>query len=98
MNNWQKQLEEVGRELGVNHLEDWYTVSRHEVCNKLRFISKQYRNNLLSALKDIYPHFNWDSSRFKHVIHGHWTDLNNQRNQLEQIGKQLGVKELDDWS
>src|SRR5687767_5449979 len=27
----------------------------------------------------------------------YWTDLEHQRKKLEQVGKKLGVKELDDW-
>jgi hypothetical protein len=92
-----KILEDAGRELGVKELDDWYSVSRTEVLRKIPFIITSYNNSLLSTLKAIYPHHSWDSSRFQTLLHGHWNDLNHQRNKLEEIGKQFGVKELDDW-
>jgi uncharacterized protein YunC (DUF1805 family) len=92
-----EKLEQVGKELGVKQLDDWYSVSREEVCKKAPFLNNNYQGNLLTALKTLYPHHPWNSSQFSLLPKGYWNNLEHQREKLEQVGKELGVKQLDDW-
>src|SRR5690606_12641352 len=89
-------LERIGREkLGVKKLNDWYSVTAADVHKYLGSIKKY--GSLYDALKKLYPNHNWDPIRFSRVPQGYWTDVNTQRLALEKLGKQLGVKTLDDW-
>jgi hypothetical protein len=95
---WSKQrnaLERFGREkFGVKELDDWYSVPAMSVLRGLNFM-KSHRS-LFNALKKFYPDHNWDPLRFSRIPKGSYTQ-SMQRAALERLGKQLGVKELDDW-
>jgi hypothetical protein len=89
-------LEKFGREkFGVKELDDWYHVSARNIHHKLSFLKKY--GSLFAALKTFYPHHNWDPLRFSVVPKGYWSDEKAQKDALERLGRQLGVKELDDW-
>ena len=53
-----------------------------------------YHPTLGVALKAIYPEYDWDELRFFETRHRGLADINNQRELLEKIGKELGVKEV----
>jgi hypothetical protein len=88
-------LEKFGRKLGVKELDDWYNMSAATVRTELSFIQKY--GSLFNALKSLYPQHNWDPLRFSRVPQVHWNDEGTHRDALERLGKELGVKELDDW-
>src|SRR5690349_18715299 len=88
-----EKLEEIGKELGAKELNDWYKFSRKEVYRRAPFIQRYY-GDVLNALKSLFPHHSWNSSSF---ATGHWENLNYQRQKLEEVGEELGVKQLDDW-
>jgi hypothetical protein len=93
VNVQREALERAGKQLGVKELDDWYSISRSDI--KLSFISYYYKGSLRSALKNLYPHHQWDSNRFSRI---YWNDKDAQRDALERYGREkLGVKELDDW-
>jgi hypothetical protein len=96
-NTQRTALEKIGSELGVKELDDWYTVDRGFVTSKLTFISNYYNCSLYSTLKELYPQHNWDPLKFSKVPNNYWADTNTQRDALEKLGVQLGVKQLDDW-
>src|SRR4051812_23423847 len=72
---------------------DWYLVTQkdfHRAGGRALF---NHHASLESALKVAYPEYPWDPQRFP-TPHGYWRDINNQRMELERIGRQLGVKEV----
>jgi hypothetical protein len=95
--NQREFLTRIGRELGVKELDDWYKVPRKEAQQRATFIFDYYKGSLFQALQKLYPHHNWNADKFIKPLSGHYTDEINQRNRLEAIGKELGVKVLDDW-
>jgi hypothetical protein len=95
--NQKHKLELIGKHLGVKELDDWYKFSGTEIAKKATFIYTYYNRSLLKTLQSIYPEHNWDPSKFVRVPADYWNDDNNQRSHLESVGKELGIKELDDW-
>jgi hypothetical protein len=91
-----KKFEEVAKELNINELDDWYKVSRAEVYNRIHFVKEIY-NDLLTALRAIYPQHPWDETRFKVLPKNYWKDAQHQKLKLESIAAELNIKELDDW-
>ena len=59
-------------------------------------------SSLERLLRALYPAFSWDSTKFAEiggrVPHGFWANVTNQRNMLDKIGKELGIKKvLQSW-
>ncbi len=44
----------------------------------------------------MFPEFEWLPWKF-HVPKGFWNDMNNQRNFVDWVGKQLKYKNREDW-
>jgi hypothetical protein len=94
-NTQREALEKLGREkLGVQQLDDWYSVSTAVVTRELSFINNYYKGSLCDALMKLYPQHNWDPFRFSRESK---TEISH-REALEKLGReQFGVKDLDDW-
>jgi len=58
----------------------------------------QHYPSLEAALTTVYPEYRWDSARFltpgKLRKNGFWADVNNQRQFLDTIGRELGVTQV----
>ena len=74
-------------------MTDWYLVTKREVKRAGgREVFDQYRS-MGEALKATFPEFTWDTTRFP-TPPGYWRMPTHQRQVLERIGKDLGVKEV----
>jgi len=53
-------------------------------------------DSLEQALKSVYPHFKWDSSRFasKQAPKGYWQDTQNVLRALAAAEQRLGITEV----
>ena len=49
-----------------------------------------------SALQAIYPEYNWEIFKFSGK-HNYWSDLKNQREYLDKLGKKLNINYWEDW-
>jgi hypothetical protein len=58
---------------------------------------KIYAGSLPKALRAIYPTHTWVEWKFMHVTKGFWQNKANRKLYFDEIGKELGVKELADW-
>lgn len=95
------QVEWLGQQLGVQKIEDWYSISSKEV---LRFFEdpshfKQYFNNsLYDLLRSAYVDYNWQPWKFSDTpSRNFWNDIENQREYFDWLGKELGVQKMEDW-
>src|SRR5690242_3691261 len=88
-----KQLEEIGKELGVKQMNDWYKVSRTEIQRRVSFIGHYYQGNVQATLSTLFPEHLWNPSQFSTLPMGYWKNLDHQRKKLEEIGMELGVKQ-----
>jgi hypothetical protein len=50
------------------------------------------------ALKAAYPEKDWSGLSPQRKPNGYWKDTGNHKDFMEQIGKKLGIKTLDDWN
>jgi hypothetical protein len=93
-----KALEKAAEELGVKELDDWYKVTSMDVARKkLWFILMYHNNSRYQALKTLYPQHDWDPLRFRTTPKGHFKTIHAQKDALERLARQFGVKRLDDW-
>lgn len=88
-------MDNLGRELHLNTMEDWYRVTatgirQHGGTNLLA-----RHGTLDKLLQAVYPHHAWEVSRFR--LPGYWNDVNNQRHFMDELGKKLAFERLGDW-
>lgn len=48
-------------------------------------------------LSTIYPDYDWLPWKFNKAHHNFWDDVNNQRKFMNWVGKEINIKQLDDW-
>jgi hypothetical protein len=62
------------------------------------YLLKHYYNNSPSLLiTSLYPEYQLLPWKFTWCPHNYWSSLDNQRKFLDWAGKQLGIKEPNDW-
>ena len=75
---------------------DWYSASKSQVVAAGGGSLFAHHNLLESALMATHPDFPWDSTKFsfdKPAVEG-GDDSNRYRRSLENIAKELGIKEV----
>jgi hypothetical protein len=98
--NAQRCLEWLGKQLGVQSLGGWYSVSKTDVLQHL----KEFKNGnkpivLADLVRLAYPHHDWIEWKFESgVRNGFWNDLENQRRFVDWFADQCGIKTDQDWS
>lgn len=85
------------QELRLRSLEDWYSVTKSRLvkCQGAFPLDRLYGGSLTAALKAVYPQHPWAFWRFKKASSGHWKDKTNQREFLDHVRKQMGLKTVE---
>jgi hypothetical protein len=52
---------------------------------------QHYGNSLQKALRAIYPDYIWDTFKFRTLKYGHWNKMDNQREFMDNLAKQLSI-------
>jgi len=90
-------VEYVSNELNIRELDEWYLKSSTDLARfggvGIPGVSGKSISNLLAS---VYPNHPWDVSRFTFKPH-YWTSLENQKRRMDDIGKKIGIRNLDDW-
>jgi len=91
-------MDDLGVKIGIKELDDWYGVTGSKVISLggQSFLDL-YGRSLSKLLTVVYPHHPWDLSRFASKPRHYWTSLENQKRFMDELGRKIGVKELDDW-
>ena len=100
VNNQKKFMEWAGKQLKINEMSDWYKVTVKDLSSVggSSLVSHKYNNSLISLLSTLYPEYEWLPWKFKLCPKNFW---NNEKNKLwfmNWAGKQLGIKDLNDWN
>jgi hypothetical protein len=105
-------LDQLATKLGIQHHDDWYSISYSTVIESGgRPVIVQYNNSLYKMLKTVYPEYPyhtiysignntrypWVSWKFSRVPRGFWSSLQNQRLFLDDMALKMDVKSVDDW-
>jgi len=89
----------VCKNLTVNlKASDWYGITRKQLIKEkgARSLFNQYAS-LEEALRAIYPEHRWQSTKFTAAGRapvGFWDNIEKQKEWLESIAPQLGVKQV----
>jgi hypothetical protein len=85
--------------LNIKSPEDWYRVKSSDikaVPGGERFLSA-YDNSLHKMLSSLMPRFEWVPWNFEAVPRGFWNSIENQKQYLEWLAMELGIKKMDQW-
>jgi hypothetical protein len=58
-------------------------------------LMKIHNHSPLLALSKVYTEYEWLPWKF--AAKNYWMDVNNQRKFVDWVGKQLKIKEFEDW-
>ncbi len=96
--NHKRYIQWLGRELGVEKMEDWYKVTIQDFYDRRgeRFL-EYYENSYTKALQTHFPKFDWKPWLFRQAPSGYWHDLENCRKYVKWFEKQSGFKSKKDW-
>jgi len=97
--NQEQFLDAFARAKRIKVLDDFYTVSALEVSRSMHgtMLSGIFGGSLHKVLNAMYPQHDWKLTKFVSVPQNYWSVRDNQWHKLEEIGKSLNIKVLDDW-
>src|SRR5690606_39047856 len=86
--------------LGIYFQEQWYSVSKSQVreCGGDSLLKDNYDGSLSSALKQIYPEYDWHFTKHsfpKMIIRDKKRSVH--RELWNTIGIKLGIRQQEDW-
>jgi 5-methylcytosine-specific restriction endonuclease McrA len=72
------------------------------ICKEIRSIGgfgllQEYKHSMFDLLTKMYPEHKWTPWEINKVTVNYWEDESNRKKAVDWAGKQLNVKQLDDW-
>lgn len=94
-----KYFDWISEELMIETQEDWYGVRYKDITERggVAVLQQFYGDSHITALKEIYPQFEWFTWKFKTVPSGYWNQPQHQRKYFDWVADQLGVTERSNW-
>jgi hypothetical protein len=98
IDNQKSYMDWLFKELKYENMEDWYKISQ-EIIKKnygagLIFV---YNGSYQNILKNIYPYYNWIPWKFNQVPVNYWNDIENHKNFMDWLFKELNYQTMEDW-
>ena len=91
-------LDSLAGKLGYKELDDWYRARKTDFYNNEGgSLLQAFDGSPSKLLSFVYPHHNWKVWKFGTVSKGYWNDKENRKNFLDELGRNLGYNQLDDW-
>ena len=99
VNNQNKYMEWVTKELNINEESDWYkiTMKKWNEMGGSSLLSDKYNDNILQLLTHFYPNYEWLPWKFETCPRGYWENIENQKKFVKWAAKELNIKEPSDW-
>src|SRR5688572_23559083 len=68
-------------------------------------VNKEFKGSMYLTLVKLFPEIEWSPLKFKNtktvvhqsLPHGYWKESTNYRKYFDDLGRKLGVTNLDDW-
>ena len=99
LKNQRNFMDWIGKELKINELNDWYKVTKKDIVNIAGKLGPliRYQDSLYRILCAVYPEQQWLPWKFVNCPRNYWESVNNQRECLERVGKELNITDMKDW-
>eukprot|EP01118_Nematostelium_gracile_P006157 TRINITY_DN1979_c0_g1_i3.p1 TRINITY_DN1979_c0_g1~~TRINITY_DN1979_c0_g1_i3.p1 ORF type:complete len:269 (+),score=45.57 TRINITY_DN1979_c0_g1_i3:142-948(+) len=90
-------MEYLGKELKIEKMEDWYTVTQKQF-NKKRGarLLKKHRSSPSEIIMSAFPEHKWDLFRF-YGLRQPSDSIEYQKEFIKELVKQLNITKMDDW-
>ena len=108
--NQRKFMDWAGKQLNIKDMSDWYKVTTQVAFSALTRVKIQEITNLgggnalklhhysmFPLLSSTYPEYEWLPWKFSKCPKNFWEDKGNQRKFMDWAGKELEIKEMNDW-
>lgn len=83
----------LGAQLDFKKMDDWYGITKKQISEKGGGgLLSHFKDSPSKLVRSVYSEHPWVDEKFKRIQLGLRV-----KNDLERIGKQLGVNQMDDW-
>jgi hypothetical protein len=98
-NQRRKLFDELSERFGIEASEQWYQLTGAEIAHygAQTLLIGYYNGSLCTALKNVYPEYEWDALQFKKAPHGLWKTPQQCREFMDRISDQLNITKQEDW-
>ena len=93
-------FDNLQKQMNFKSLDDFYHISQNDIKTHggQILLDKVYDGSFYHALQSVYPDHKWLAWKFSQKVpQGYWNDINNKREFMNWLGKQLGYQKMDDW-
>jgi hypothetical protein len=91
-------MDGLGNQLGFKYMTDWYKITSNQITNNGGFsLLAKFGSSPPKMVTSIYHSHPWNFTKFQSKPKHYWESDDNQREFMDQLGKQLGFKDMDDW-
>jgi len=98
LENQKKFMDELGETIGLRDLNGWYSINMTDLLPLgAGSILELYGRSLSKLLATVYPDHPWDISKFTRRPANFWSSLANQKKFMDDLGKEIGIRDLDGW-
>lgn len=96
--NHRRYMEWLGRQIGVEHPEDWYQVTNADFRkHKGGAFLLEYDSTVSAAIVACFPEVRWQEWKFGRTPKGFWEKRRNRVRYLKWLGQELGFRRMQDW-
>ena len=98
--NHRSFFDNLQKQMNFKSLDDFYHISQNDIKTHggQILLDKVYDGSFYHALQSVYPDHKWLAWKFSQKVpQGYWNDINNKREFMNWLGKQLDYQKMDDW-
>ena len=97
VNNQRKYTDWLFNELKFKNMEDWYNINQEIIQNNFgASVLNYYKGSPQKMLEKIYSEIKWIPYKFN-LPKGFWKDINNQKEYMDWLFKELKYEKEEDW-
>ena len=96
--NHRNFIENLGKHLEIQSLEDWYKITSKSIIDfGGKSLLKFYNDSPIKLITTLFPNHNWLPWKFSQVPKGFWSQIENQKQFIDWLAKELKIEKFEDW-
>ncbi len=96
--NHRRYMDWFSERMQIQTPEDWYRINNQDFRdNKGGAFLLHYQSTISLAIMTYLPKYDWQEWRFGKTPKGFWDEKRNRIRFMKWLGKQVGIKKIDDW-
>lgn len=98
MSNHRRYFDWLGKKLGFNKMSDWYGLTTSQLKSNFgSTLLTHYRGQIKTAIICSFPEFHFEMAKFDRLPSIFFTDESYLKRYVEDIGRHLNIKNIQDW-